>query len=91
MGYKGVTKNKKIIDLHGMTKDQALQECIRALNDSKINEEIFFITGKGNHSAGGDSVLKKIIQKTIFNMGHRWRYAKLSDGGSGVVIVTKCF
>jgi len=48
---------------------------------------LFLIVGKGNHS-GGVSVLANNIKQYLNTQGIPWRYARLADGGTGVLVVS---
>jgi len=62
-------KNKKpdaVLDIHGLTRDDAWKNLEIFFNDSKEKEmeKILIIHGKGNHSTG-EAVLKRIVMEFI--------------------------
>lgn len=93
--------NENAIDLHGLTRDQALvivrealasraarrdgeshRFCLRfksnALLSASKDEPLRFITGKGNHSAGNQSVLLPALQKAL--RGEGWKVREIEAG-----------
>ncbi|KAG8817106.1 hypothetical protein FRC17_000049 [Serendipita sp. 399] len=81
LGYN--TQNS--IDLHGMTREEALVIVNEALatrstylKSSQWDEPLRFITGKGNHSAGKQSVLLPSIMKALRSEG--WKVREIEAG-----------
>lgn len=94
-------KNKKVrhnkylrisqdeIDLHGLTRSEALDSLLKFLENAKDKKYKFvkIITGKGLHSEKGQSVLNGYIKNILEKEGLRYSEAKLYDGGSGAIDV----
>jgi DNA-nicking Smr family endonuclease len=82
-------KNKKpdaVLDIHGLTRDEAWKTLEVFFNDSKEKrlEKILIIHGKGNHSTG-EAVLKRIVMEFIEQCpfaGESGR-GKAATGGEG--------
>lgn len=79
------------IDLHGLTLEAARKAVDAFLKESKGRglRKVLIIYGKGLHSGGGESVLKKGIQSYL--EGHvlagRRQTASGQDGGNGALYV----
>ena len=91
-------KNKQIslddqIDLHGKSVDEGLLELGRFITRSFANNlrTVVIITGKGKHSPGGVSVLKRNVENWIIAYGRRFIHsyadAPRAYGGRGAFIV----
>jgi DNA-nicking Smr family endonuclease len=78
------------LDIHGQTRDEALQTLEVFFNDAKEKglEKVLIIHGKGNHSAG-ESVLKRAVMDFIEHCpfaGESGR-GKAAAGGEGATWV----
>lgn len=71
------------IDLHGLTKDEAIQLVEWKLDDSKGRRRFRVITGKGNHSQNGQSVLRPALERHL-----RSRGITFTQCGDGILSVT---
>ena len=84
-------KPQAVLDLHGMTADEA-ESAIAGFIDSSARrglEKVLVIHGKGLHSEGGLSVLKKTARKALeaHRLAGRFGEAAKADGGSGALWV----
>jgi len=84
-------KPQAALDLHGMTADAA-ESAIAAFIDSSAREgleKVLVIHGKGLHSEGGQSVLKKTARRVLeaHSLAGRVGEASRFDGGSGALWV----
>jgi DNA-nicking Smr family endonuclease len=80
-----------ILDLHGMTAEEA-ESAIAGFIDSSARsglEKVLVIHGKGLHSEGGLSVLKKTARMALeaHRLAGRFGEAAKADGGSGALWV----
>ena len=59
-------KPDAVIDIHGLTRDQAWEALERFFNEARTRgfEKLLIIHGKGNHSAG-EAVLKRSVREFI--------------------------
>ncbi|PVG02028.1 hypothetical protein CPB86DRAFT_870714 [Serendipita vermifera] len=80
-----------VVDLHGMTRDEALFIARETLSTraymsdaSQRDEPIRFITGKGKHSVGNRGVLSPMLLKALRSEG--W---KLKEIEAGIVVYGK--
>jgi len=86
-------KNKKpdaVLDIHGLTRDEAWKALETFFNDSKEKGmgKLLIIHGKGNHSTG-EAVLKRIVMEFIEHCpfaGESGR-GKAATGGEGATWV----
>ncbi len=84
-------KAQDTLDLHSYTLEEAIVMTRNFLSSSKQNglRKVLIITGKGIHSAGGESVLRP----TIINIANAHpavrevNTPKAAEGGSGALIV----
>ena len=80
-----------VLDLHGMTADEAEAAIARFLESSARGglEKVLVIHGKGLHSEGWLSVLKKTARKALeaHRLAGRFGEAAKADGGSGALWV----
>lgn len=74
----------RVIDLHGMTVADAAAALIDVL-DNRGTQKVRIITGKGNHSAGGVGLVRQEIKRLLAARTIPWKYAKLDQGGEGVI------
>ncbi len=77
-----------IIDLHGVTRPEALSRVRRALEGARgTRRRILVITGRGNNSEGGICVLRKTIARFLETEGAAYilefGYASPEFGGDG--------
>ena len=85
----------KTIDLHGLTKREALVVLRNTLTSaSGKRHKILVITGRGNNSEGGHGVIRKAVinflEKTGSLFVREYRFASQKNGGDGALeIVTK--
>lgn len=84
-------KAQDTLDLHSYTLEEAIVMTRNFLSSSKQNglRKVLIITGKGIHSAGGESVLRPTIVN-IVNAHPAVREVntpKAAEGGSGALIV----
>jgi DNA-nicking Smr family endonuclease len=85
----------KTIDLHGLTKREALVVLQSTLTHSRGKQlKILVITGKGNKSEGGRGVIREAVQNFLDKAGslyvREYRFASHKNGGDGAIeIVTK--
>lgn len=71
-----------MVDVHGMT----VLEAVDVLMDLLKNPGVYrVITGKGNHSAGGVSIIQLEYKRILAARAISWTYAKISDGGTGAI------
>ena len=77
------------IDLHGMTRFEAVQEVAHFLKDciSDHNHKVRIITGRGLHSKNNEGVLKNHIENYLIDHGYKFSNAKINEGGEGALIV----
>ncbi|MCL1814358.1 MAG: Smr/MutS family protein [Treponema sp.] len=80
-------KPDDIIDLHGLTRDEAWDALTVFFNDSKNNalEKILVIHGKGNHETQENGILKKMVRDFIERCPFAGEsgYSNGSSGGTG--------
>ena len=78
------------LDLHGLTVKQAENELILFLQKCEdLNwKKVRIIVGKGWNSPNGRGVVKEFVEKRLQADGYDFSYAKLNEGGEGVLIVT---
>lgn len=78
-----------IVDLHGLTVEQARQQLLELVsNSSNKNKNIRIITGKGNHSSGGVAKIQLEVKDFLSKQEIRWKYAKVNEGGQGIIEFT---
>ncbi len=79
------------IDLHGMTRDEAAHALQRfVLQAHRAGARyLLVITGKGYHSEGGNSVVRKVAQQTLQHLPMVLAYtsAQPADGGTGALYI----
>jgi len=79
------------IDLHGMTRDEAARALHRFVSQAHQAgaRHLLIITGKGYHSEGGESVVRKVAQQTLEHlpMVLAFTSAQPADGGTGAFYV----
>lgn len=73
-----------ILDLHGLTVEQAREQLLKLVSDSS-NKNIRIITGKGNHSANGIAKIQLEVKDFLNKQGISWKYGKVNEGGEGVI------
>lgn len=80
---------RPVIDLHGMTRDQAvheLEDFLRwARNEGVVSVEV--ITGKGSHSPDGVAVVRNATLAVLNAHGYEYEFDSVLRGGEGTVIV----
>jgi len=96
-GEEGVFKTKgaveKTIDLHGMPIREAELKILRTFDDSKIRgyQQILIIHGKGNHSSGGESKMKRMVidllEGSVSDRVASFTFAPFTEGGGGATRV----
>lgn len=93
-GKKNGNKYEQIpedqLDLHGYYADEAYEETRLFLDHSEKERLscVRIIVGKGNQSAVEGGVLGDVVRRLLNERGYRYRDAKITDGGSGAVIVS---
>jgi len=96
-GEEGVYRSKgaveKTIDLHGMPVRDAELKIIRTFENAKIRgyQQVLIIHGRGNHSAGGDSKMKRMVmdllEGSLSSKVSSFTFAPFSEGGGGATRV----
>ncbi|MDR2134570.1 MAG: Smr/MutS family protein [Treponema sp.] len=83
-------KPDAVIDVHGLTGDEAWDALERFFTDAKHRslEKLLVIHGKGNHS-GGEAVLKRRVREFIERCPFAGEsgHGNAAEGGSGVTWV----
>jgi DNA-nicking Smr family endonuclease len=93
MRKKKSVKPQEELDLHGMTSDEALMRLKSFIEGSRRKglKCILIIVGKGNHSEGGKSVLRPIVETWLKGEGttqtSKYKNAPPKLGGSGAIQV----
>lgn len=92
-GEVGVHRSKgaveKTVDLHGMHVRDAELKLIQTFEDSKIRgyQQILIVHGKGNHSSGGDSKMKRMVvdllEGPLAEKVASFTFAPFDEGGGG--------
>jgi DNA-nicking Smr family endonuclease len=84
-------KPQATLDLHGMTSEEAESAIVDFIGSSAREglEKVLVIHGKGLHSEGGRSVLKKTARRVLESHPLTGRIGEASrvDGGSGALWV----
>jgi len=84
-------KAQAVLDLHNYVLEEALVRVRIFLDNSRTKgfRKVLVITGKGIHSAGGESVLRPAIKTAIVNHSavRETFVPKASEGGSGAIAV----
>ncbi len=77
------------LDLHGVYQDAARTMVGDFLREAEKNSfsRVRIIVGKGNHSAKGEGVLCNMVKSLLNKEGYIYAYAKMQDGGEGVIEV----
>ncbi len=77
------------IDLHGMTRSEAVQEVMHFFKDcaSDHYHKVRIITGRGLHSKNNEGVLKNHIENYLSDHEYKFSDAKINEGGEGALIV----
>lgn len=81
------------IDLHGKTVAESLETLARVVtaNWARGRRSVMVITGKGHHSKGGVSVVRRAVENWILTTGKRYveAYADAprAFGGSGAFVI----
>jgi DNA-nicking Smr family endonuclease len=89
---KGVIRVDRQIDLHGLTREEALEELPRFLRNARVHGEkaVLVITGKGNNSPG-EPVLQQAVAAWLREVGREFVLefapAPREMGGSGAFVV----
>lgn len=89
---RGVIRVDRQIDLHGLTREEALEELPRFLRNARVHAEkaVLVITGKGNNSPG-EPVLQQAIAAWLRDRGKEFVVefapAPREMGGSGAFVV----
>ncbi len=96
-GEEGVHRSKgaveKTVDLHGMHVRDAELKLIRTFDESKVRgyQQILIIHGKGNHSSGGDSKMKRMVmdllEGSLAEKVSSFTFAPYTEGGGGATRV----
>lgn len=78
------------LDLHGLSKAQALAELEVFLQRAERLEwqRVKVITGRGLNSPEGFSIVKESTLTWLKNNHYKHRIAKIKEGGAGCIIVT---
>ena len=81
-------KPDAVIDIHGLTRDEAWEELQRFFDDARRQnmEKILVIHGKGIHSQG-EAVLKRVMRDFIQTCPFAGESGQGKTGGSGVTWV----
>ena len=85
----------KTIDLHGLTKPEALTVLRNTLSVAKgKRRKILVITGKGKNSEGGCGVIREAVLNFLSKAGslfiREYKFASSKNGGDGAIeILTK--
>lgn len=83
-------KPQAVLDLHGVTADEARQQVLDFLMDAALSgkTKVLIIHGKGHHSQG-EPVLKRIVRQCLEESPYAGRHGHpgREDGGSGAVWV----
>lgn len=90
MSNKYQTAPTVTLDLHGKTTTEAkflLKDFFKDVTDRKFSS-ILIVTGKGIHSASGQSTMRPFVKDWLFNHGYNFRPAKPEQGGDGALVVT---
>ncbi len=76
------------LDLHGCTAGEAKDAVQAMLRDARANawKRARIIVGKGIHSPNGP-VLPNAVKACLAQEGYMYTYAKIQDGGEGVLEV----
>ena len=85
------THHRVEVDYHGYKLMDAIDDAIRRFDDAVRNRRAIvfdFVTGKGNHSAQGYSVIKKNLMKEFDKKGVSWSF---NEKGDGILVSTKKF
>ena len=89
---RGVISVDYQLDLHGLTRDEALVELPRFLRTARMKGQtaVLVITGKG-HNSTGDPVLQQAVAAWLRDAGREWVVefapAPREMGGSGAFVV----
>ncbi len=76
---------ERIVDLHGLTVDEAEHALSQLVNEFS-EMQIRVIIGKGIHSPHGP-VLPNFVKNYLTNRGIPFRQSKLHEGGEGALEV----
>jgi DNA-nicking Smr family endonuclease len=89
---KGIIRVDRQLDLHGLTRDEALEELPRFLRNARVHGEkaVLVITGKGINSPG-EPVLQQAVAAWLRDAGREFVLefapAPREMGGSGAFVV----
>ena len=77
------------IDLHGMNRDEALNELSHFLHWAKSQDLHFarVVTGKGSGSFDQVPVIRNAVMAYLNMEGYHYEFASMFDGGEGVLYV----
>ncbi|MBL9038195.1 MAG: Smr/MutS family protein [Archangium sp.] len=78
------------IDLHGLTRDEALRALASAIQRSRVagHRCLLIVTGRGLHSESGEAVLKNAVVSALTSNSRdvlAFTSAKPEDGGAGAI------
>ncbi len=82
-GNKFAPKIDAVIDLHGLYESEAIEEITNFLQEAEQNnaQRVRIITGKGS------GVLQTAVRNWLSQEGYAFETAKITEGGSGALIV----
>lgn len=89
---RGIIRVERQLDLHGLTRDEALEAIPRFLRNARVHGEkaVLVITGKGNNSPG-EPVLQQAVAAWLRDAGREFVLefapAPREMGGSGAFVV----
>ncbi|MEI7451784.1 MAG: Smr/MutS family protein [Candidatus Falkowbacteria bacterium] len=77
------------IDLHGLTKDEAMDELMDFFQfcKEKNYRYVRVVTGKGIHSPNGVGVLNEMVRDYLRGKLYKFSSAKINEGGDGVFMI----
>jgi DNA-nicking Smr family endonuclease len=78
------------LDLHGYTSSEARSAVEELLSEANSAgwQRIRIVVGKGTRSMGGVPILPDVVKAVLIRHGHDYTYAKVFEGGEGVLVVT---
>jgi len=87
--YAHLNKPQKQIDLHKLTRAEALFVVADFLGKCQHEgvERVLIITGKGRHSAQGEAILRPVIEQYLRTRNLNFQDAKPAQGGAGALFV----
>jgi DNA-nicking Smr family endonuclease len=91
---RGVWESAHTLDLHGLTRDRALQACSIFLSELRQDGVMWakLIVGKGHHSEGGQAVLRDAVEAHLQVMKKNaalidWFWEQKEKSKSGALLV----